>query len=210
MKLVSAILLAAGQSKRMGAFKPLLPFGNRSVIQSCIEQFRSANLESIVIVVGHRGEEMRKHLESSNVQVAINNDPGSEMGASIACGIKLLSSEARAVLVALGDQPVIGPEVIHSVIKEWQKGSKLVIPEYQGRGGHPVLIDLDFKEQLLALDPHKGLKGFFADHRGQTVRVPVTSAFIVQDMDTWADYQALHEKIFGTRPSVHPGQTEEK
>lgn len=210
MKSVSAILLAAGQAKRMGAFKPLLPFGNQSVIQSVIAQFRSAGIENVVVVVGHRAEEMKKHLESTGVRVAINEDPASEMGASIACGVEFLPSEAQAVLIALGDQPVVAPEVIQTLIKEWQSGSKLVIPEYEGRGGHPVLIDLDFKAQLFALEPNSGLKGFFTDHRDQTLRVPVSSAFIVQDMDTWAEYEELHQKIFGVSPPVNRGQTEDE
>ena len=85
---VAAILLAAGQSKRMGAFKPLLPFGDRTVIESCIDYLRRGGVQTIVVVVGPHAEAIRDKLKDLPIQFAINPDPESEMGASIACGVR--------------------------------------------------------------------------------------------------------------------------
>src|SRR5437016_4045448 len=85
---VAAILLAAGRSRRMGAFKPLLPFDKSTVIESCLESLRSAGIEDIIVVVGHRADAVRKQLKDFDVKFAINPDPDSEMNASIACGIE--------------------------------------------------------------------------------------------------------------------------
>ena len=201
---VAAILLAAGRSRRMGAFKPLLPFGQTTVIQSCVGNLREAGIENIVIVVGHQAQVLMETLNDRDLSFAFNPDPESEMGASIAWGIRELSIETKATLISLTDQPAVPPEVIRTIAEQWNSGAKLVIPEFQGRGGHPVLVDLRFREELLNLDPNLGLKSFFDAHRDEVRRVPVNSPYIARDMDTWDDYRALHKEVFGTLPNVGP------
>ena len=201
MSEVAAILLAAGQSSRMGAFKPQLPFGTTTVIRSCIQNLRQAGVEDIVVVLGHRADELRQSLEDLRLHFGLNPDASSEMGASIACGLRELSLDARAVLVALTDQPAVPPEVIRAVVTEWTLGARLVIPEFQGRGGHPVLVDLCFREELLNLDSTGGLRSFLKGHQKQARRLPVSSPFIARDMDTWDDYRALHQEVFGVPPA---------
>ncbi len=195
---VAAILLAAGRSLRMGAFKPLLPFGNQTVIEHCVATLRAAGIESIVVVVGHRGEEVRRQLKSFPVTFALNPDPESEMGASIACGIRELPESAKATLIALVDHPGVPAAVITALIHRWQSGSRLIVPEFEGRGGHPALIDLGFRKELLRLDPQRGLRAFFEEHRPEVERLPVSSPFVARDMDTWEDYRRLHEEVFGS------------
>jgi molybdenum cofactor cytidylyltransferase len=197
---VSAIVLAAGRSLRMGAFKPLLPFGNSTVVESCIDSLSTAGIENIVVVVGHRGEEIRSQLKDRNPGFAINPDPESEMSASIARGVELISNNTRALLIAPVDHPAVPPDVVTLLINEWHQGARLVQPEHSGRGGHPVLIDLIYRQELLALDPHKGLRALFAAHREEVRRVPVDSPYVARDMDTWEDYRRLHKEVFGVAP----------
>lgn len=197
----AAILLAAGRSRRMGAFKPLLPFGNSTVIESCISNLQEGGVRRIVVVVGHRGDQLRERLAHLPVSFAVNEDAESEMGVSIARGVERIPVGTEALLIALCDQPAVAPEVIRSLIDERRrKGSRLVVPEYQGTGGHPVLIDHDFREELLTLDRRRGLRALFDAHREEVVRLPVASAYVARDMDTWEDYVALHEEVFGARP----------
>src|SRR5437660_2676303 len=85
---ISAILLAAGRSRRMGAFKPLLPFGNGTVIDACINNLRGADVKDIIVVVGHRANEIQRHLESYKLRFALNPDTDSEMSESIRRGIE--------------------------------------------------------------------------------------------------------------------------
>lgn len=201
MKDVAAILLAAGRSRRMGAFKPLLPFGDRTVIECCINNLSAAGIEEIVVVVGHRAEEVRQQLKGFDVSFAVNPDPDSEMSASIALGVEQVSSNAKALIVALVDQPAVPPEVIRLLIDEWKCGATLVQPERAGRGGHPVLIDLAHGDELLNLDPSQGLRALFASHREKVRRVPVESPYVARDMDTWEDYVRLHRDVFGVSPA---------
>ncbi len=201
MSSVVAILLAAGRSERMGAFKPLLPFGKTTVIRSCLQSLREAGVEDIVVVLGHRAEELQENLGDLRLHFALNPDATSEMSASIACGLRELPPDARAALIALTDQPAIPPDVIRAIVNKWTLGEKLVVPEFQGRGGHPVLVDLRFREELLNLDSSGGLRSFLKAHQEQVRRLPVNSPFIARDMDTWDDYRALHQEVFGVPPA---------
>jgi molybdenum cofactor cytidylyltransferase len=196
---VAAIILAAGRSERMGAFKPLLPFGPKTVIETCIENMRSGGVQTVVVVVGQdpRAEKLKAHLENSQVTFAINPDPASEMSASIACGVRALADGIQAVVINPVDHAAVPPDVIATLVNEWQQGAPLVKPTWQQRGGHPVLIDLRFRDELLSLDPEGGLKAFFSDHQSQVKRVEVNSNFIARDMDTWDDYAVLHQEVFG-------------
>ena len=184
----------------MGAFKPLLPFGDRTVIEVCIEQLRSSGTEQIVVVLGHRGEEIRERLRDTDVLFAVNDDPDSAMADSIARGLEQLGEQTRCVLIMPVDHPATPGRIIEQVIAQWRAGHTLVQPEHNGRGGHPVLIDLVYRTELQNLDPHTGLRGFFERHRADVRRVPVNSPFIARDLDTWEDYLALHQEVFGRPP----------
>jgi molybdenum cofactor cytidylyltransferase len=200
MNEIAAIVLAAGRSRRMGAFKPLLPFGNSTVIECCIDSLRIAGIESIVVVVGHRGQEIRARLRDRKLTFAVNPDPDREMSSSIACGVEVLNENAKALLITPVDHPAVPPEVVTLLLKEWHDGAMLVQPEHGGRGGHPVLIDLAYRPELLALDPHEGLRALFSGHRKEVRRVIVDSPYVARDMDTWEDYRQLHEDVFGGAP----------
>jgi len=184
----------------MGAFKPLLPFGDRTVIESCISNLRAADVKDIIVVVGHRAEDIREKLKALEVKFALNSDPDSEMSASIARGVEEVDTASQALVVALVDHPAVPPETIKVLVDEWRLGARLVQPEYEGRGGHPVLIDLAYRSELLALDPESGLRALFAAHRDEVRRVPVDSAYVARDMDTWEDYQRLHFDVFRAFP----------
>jgi CTP:molybdopterin cytidylyltransferase MocA len=197
---VSAILLAAGRSRRMGAFKPLLPFGDSTVIKSCLRHLRGAGVSEIAVVLGHRADELRAHLKDLDLTFAVNADPESEMSVSIARGLDQISPAANALLIALVDHPAVDSGTIRAITDQWVRGSKFVQPEHNGRGGHPVLIDLSFRDELLNLDPEKGLRTFFEAHRLEVRRLVVESPFVARDMDTWEDYVRLHQDVFGQPP----------
>ena len=197
----AAVILAAGRSRRMGAFKPLLPFGARTVIETCVESLRAAGVSEIVVVVGHRGEELRARLASSGVRFAPNDDAESEMGASIARGVEQLSGGAGAVLIALAYHPAVTAEAIRFLAETRERtGARIVVPVWQGRGGHPVLVDLSLRRELLRLGESRGLRGLFEAHAGEVLRVEVECPFVARDMDSWDDYRALHRDAFGTEP----------
>lgn len=187
----------------MRAFKPLLPFGNKTVIHCCLDYLREGGVEEIVVVLGHRADELRRRV--SGVTFAVNPDPDSEMGASIEAGLRELPEAAQATLIALVDHPAVPANVVKTLLDSWQSGARIVIPTWQGRGGHPVLVDLTFKAELLNLPAIGGLRTFFEAHRNDVKRVPVDTPFIARDMDTWDDYSALHLEVTG-RPAPEPSR----
>ena len=184
----------------MGAFKPLLPFGKQTVIEACIDYLREGGVEIIVVVLGHRADEVRKQLSHLPVEFVLNPDPGSEMNASISVGVKQLPSTAKATFVALADHPAVPAKVVSNLISEWQDGHPLLVPTWQNRGGHPVLIDLRYRAELENLDPEGSLRSLFQAHRDHVKRLPVDSPLVARDMDTWDDYCALYQEVFGEPP----------
>ena len=196
----------------MGAFKPLLPFGPKTVIETCIDHLRGGGIETVVVVLGHgpRGDKLKAHLHASNVTFAVNPEPESEMSASIACGVRALPEGIQAVVINPVDHAAVPPEVVATLVSEWQHGARLVKPTWKDRGGHPVLIDLSFRDELLKLNPNGGLKTFFIECQDQVKRVAVNSNYIARDMDTWDDYVALHQEVFGFPARETPREWDQK
>ncbi|MDQ1557232.1 MAG: molybdenum cofactor cytidylyltransferase [Pyrinomonadaceae bacterium] len=197
----------------MGAFKPLLPFGAQTVIETCVNNLLAAGVGEVVVVVGHRAEEVRAALAHLPVRFALNREVGSEMGVSIARGVEALSAGVEdedggaaatgALLIALADHPAVtSREIVEVIAAHRRTGARVVVPEWQGRGGHPVLVSNSLRASLLNLDAAGGLRALFRAHAGEVLRLPVESEYVARDMDTWEDYRALHEEIFGVPPPV--------
>jgi len=186
----------------MGEFKPLLPFGEQTVIESCVKNLCAAGIAEIIVVVGHRADDVRKELTNFEVAFAINPDPKSAMSASIAVGVKEVSTDAKAVLITLVDHPAVPASIITQLTNQWRRGgARLIQPEYEGHGGHPVLIDLSYRAALMNLDPRRGLRSLFDTKRPEVRRVIVDSPYVARDMDTWQDYLRLHQDVFGRLPN---------
>ena len=187
----------------MGAFKPLLPFGDKTVIEYCLDYLEQGGVKTIVVVVGHRADEVRQKLSGRPVIFALNPDPASEMGASIAAGIHALPQSCDATLIALVDHPAVPANIVSTLIENWKNGNRLIVPTWNGRGGHPVLVDLSFKSELLNLDSTGGLRAFFEAHQNEVQRLRAGSPYIARDMDTWDDYLTLHQEVIG-KPAPEP------
>jgi len=198
---IAAILLAAGRSKRMGAYKPLLPFGDRTVVEACVKYLLDGGVETVIVVAGDRIEEVRNNLNQLPVVFAETPPSGSEMGVSIIRGVEKIPPDADAVFIVLVDQPAIPSEMIRFMISERQRTrASLLVPVYEGRRGHPVLIDMGYREQLLNLDPERGLRAFFETRGDAILVVPLDSPYIARDMDTWDDYRSLYRDVFNSEP----------
>ncbi len=187
----------------MGAFKPLLPFGDKTVVETCVQNLFAGGVETVVVALGHRAHELHERIKHLPIRFALNQDPAGEMSASIARAVEQIPCGTDAVLVALADQPAIPPEIVRLLVEEQRRtGARLVVPEYQGRGGHPVLIHYSFRKELLTLNPQRGLRALFEAHRSEVLRVPVASPYVTRDMDTWDDYRSLYREVFGGEPPV--------
>ena len=196
--MISGILLAAGESRRMqGSFKPLLKWGKRTVIGECVHQMRNSQLAEIFVVLGHREMEIRQTLSGSGVQYAINENYQQGMLSSVKAGLSLVSPNADAALFALVDQPMITKDVIDTLIDAFIEGEKgLALPTYKGKRGHPVIIAAKYFDEIMQLDEDspEGLRQFVERRRSDTLEVPVDTTAVIEDIDLPEDYERLSKQ----------------
>ena len=187
---IAAIVLAAGQSRRMGRPKLTLPWGNRTVIEQVITTLLESGTREIVVVSGGYRELLEEVLAPYPVSMIYNpNYLQSEMIESLKTGIQKLSETTQAFLVVLGDQPSIDAAVIRQLVARYQEERpKLVIPSYNMRRGHPWLVDRSLWNDLLSLNPEETMRDFlYRNQKGIRYEV-VDNPEILMDIDTPEDY----------------------
>src|SRR4030095_9080473 len=111
--MISAILLAAGESRRMGEFKQLLGIGDKSFVEHCVDNLLASRVDELIVVTGHRDWDVRAAVGARPVRFAHNGDYQSGLASSLKCGFESLSKDSQACVVALVDQPTIGADVIN-------------------------------------------------------------------------------------------------
>lgn len=195
--MISAVLLAAGESRRMGQFKQLMDYRGKTFVARCADSLIASRAGEVIVVTGHRDRDVRLALEGRAVIFAHNRDYRSGMSSSVKRGIAAVSQESRACLIALGDQPQIETEIINRVIGAYEESRPLiVVPIYDGRNGHPVLIDMKLREEILAMDDSKGLREVVHAHASETLRIEVSSEAVLMDFDLPEDYERI-KKVDG-------------
>lgn len=188
--LLSVIILAAGQSKRMGQIKQLMPFGQSTVLGEVINNFLLSAASEIILVLGYKAEEVMKTIASKPTKIVINPYYRRGMSTSIIAGMNHVDVQTQAVMLALGDQPLIGSFTINKLIKEFYRYDKgIVIPIYCGRRGHPIIFAIKYKEELLKLKGDVGGRQIIKSHPDDLLEVPVASENVLIDFDTNNDYQ---------------------
>ncbi len=188
---ISAIILAAGESKRMGKPKQLMPLGSGTILEQTIDNLLNSEVKEVIVVIGHRAEEMNNLIANIPVRVALNPAYHEGMSTSIIAGLNLIDSRAQAVMLALADQPFVDSQTINRLIDEFSTHNKgIAIPVYQGRRGHPVIFAIKYKEELLRLKGDIGGRQIIKDHPDDILEVAVDSENIITDIDTINDYQS--------------------
>ncbi len=188
--MIWAMILAAGESRRMGQPKLLLPFREKTIIETVVESIVSSKVDNTLVVLGSEHKKIEEKLKDLPVRIAFNPDFRSGMLSSVRCGFKTLPDETRAVVVVLGDQPTVSKEVIDEIIDAYQKtGKGIVLPVYKRNRGHPVIIDMKYKGEVEALSPDIGLRGTVYSHPEDILEVEVDTPNILQDIDDEADYR---------------------
>jgi len=189
---VSAIILAAGESKRMGIPKQLMPIGGTTMLGKVLDALLCSQAEEIIVVVGHKAEEVVKTISGKPVKVAFNRYYEQGMSTSIISGLNLVDKRAQAVMIALADQPLISNRIIDKLLEEFRKQDKgIVMPIYRGRRGHPVIFSLKYKNELLKLKGDVGGRQLIDRHLDDVFEVLVDSEYVNIDVDTLDDYAQL-------------------
>jgi molybdenum cofactor cytidylyltransferase len=196
--MIVGIILSAGESKRMGTPKQLLPWGKTIILQQVIDNAAASHLEQVILVLGSRAGEIADKIKlSPKTRIVINNVYQEGMSSSVKCGVMNAPASAEAFMLLLGDQPFISPAIINRVLAEYQKSKYgIVIPVYNGKRGHPVIFAAKYKQELLAI-ADRGAKEVVNNHLKDILEVPLDAPEILTDIDTPQDYQTAKAQAEG-------------
>ncbi len=200
---VAAVVAAAGFSRRMGRFKPLLPWGKSTVIEAASEALGRGGASPVLVVVGHRGAEVAERLAGAAAGVVFNPDfARNEMLRSFQVGLEALVDEHQPLqgsLMALGDQPHISAGVVRRIIGcAAENVDSIVVPSHNCRRGHPVFLPRRLFPALLTMTEGQSVRDLLNGHAGEIEYVEVEDGSVRRDMDVPAEYEALRAEFGGT------------
>lgn len=189
----AALLVVAGLSSRMSDFKPLLPLGDRTIIETVVDVLQQTGIGHIVIVTGHRADELEQLLSGRNIEFIRNHQyETTQMFDSVRLGLEALQNRCRCFFFSPADIPLFRPHTLRSLMSQsLQTDAHILLPRCDGRRGHPVLIHAGLIDALLRHDGQWGLKGALAMTGAKRLEVDVPDPGILMDADSIEDYQRL-------------------
>lgn len=189
--MISALILAAGRSERMGRPKMSLPWGDDTVLGHVIAVFRAADVEDVLVVSGGDRAEVERIASACGARTAFNpHYAGQEMLGSLQVGLQAMPAQAAACLVALGDQPQVLESTVRALTGEYLRlPGALLVPSYQMRRGHPWLVERQLWPDVLRMRPPETPRDFLQNHAADIRHVSVDTPTILQDVDTPDDYR---------------------
>jgi molybdenum cofactor cytidylyltransferase len=190
--MISAILLAAGESKRMGRPKQMLEWQGKTILLHVLKNLINSDVDEILLVLGHEAEQIRKSLPEFPIKIVINPNYERGMASSLRQGLLAVDPRSEAFLVLLADQPGIGPEIINRVIRDFQQADPkrgICRPVYRGLQGHPVLIGIKYLQEALQLQGDVGARQILINHPEDILEIEVDKDVVLMDMDTPEEYR---------------------
>ena len=193
MRNFGAIILSAGLSSRMGAFKPLLSLAGKSALQRAVELF--ADCGQTLVVTGHRGEEVAAEAGRLGACTVLNPEYEQGMFASVCAGVRALRTGLDGFFILPVDIPLIRPWVVRQLVQAFSGGKQVVFPTFKGERGHPPLISAELISAILAHDGQGGLRTVLEAPDVATLDVPTFDRNILLDMDTPEAFQAAKLRV---------------
>jgi molybdenum cofactor cytidylyltransferase len=191
-----AIILAAGESARMGEPKQLMDFGGKTMLAGVIEAFQTPKVGEIRVVLGYKAKEIADSLKNYRVKFITNKDFKRGMFTSAQTGLSNLPKNCDIFMIALADQPLLKRETVEKLLEEWRiRRAKILVPMCEGRGGHPLLIAGNYAKEIVEMNPDLTLKHFLANHPDDVVRVPVADRGVLTDIDDRESYEQERKKL---------------
>lgn len=188
--MIWAVVLAAGESRRMGTQKLLLPFGGTTVIEAIVRAALDSEADGTIVVLGADRERVRGLLKSYPLVFAVNQDYRLGMLSSIQAGFRALPNDAEAAVIMLGDQPAVPARVLDALIRAYrERRLGIAVPVHAGKRGHPVLVGAKYKDEVLGLDPAIGLRQLLRAHPEDVLEVAVPDEAVLEDIDRPGDYR---------------------
>ena len=191
---ISGLILGAGASQRLGPPKQLLPFRGTTMLGWVVAQTqRAASLDEVVVVLGRAADQVRERVDFGTARVVENPVFGEGCSSSYRAGLAALNPESSAIMITLGDQPGITPEIIDRVAGEWrQKGSVIALCSYRGRKGHPMIFAQSMFDQLVGLHGDKAAWKLVDANAGVVQEIYFDLSF-PDDINTPEDFERLEK-----------------
>ena len=193
-RMIAGVVLAAGLSRRMGQAKLLMKVSGKAIIQYVVESVLAGGVDSVWVVTGPDVEPIEAALGSIEVQIAVNLAPEEGQAGSVRVGIAALPSSVEAVLIALGDQPRLPPQVIPGLIAAFRRmGKAITAPRYRERQGNPVLFGPQVISELRALTGDRGARAVIEKDTSRVAWVDFDES-MPADVDTPEDYDRVRSR----------------
>ncbi len=190
MKEIWAIILAAGESKRMGFPKMLLPFRGKTMLGTVIDTVIKSGVDNTLVVLGAENEKITEIVKKFPVKYCYNYSYKDGMLSSVQSGFRNLPADFRAVLVFQGDQPLISPATGCRLIEAYRASDKgILVPVFMKKRGHPLLLDGKYRDEIEKIDPEKGLRSLVENYSGDVLELETDDAGILRDFDTYDEYK---------------------
>jgi molybdenum cofactor cytidylyltransferase len=193
--MIAALILAAGESRRMGRDKALLTYRGRTFLETIIGNLRAAAIERITVVLGHHADTIQRAVDLAAVRVVVNGDYQQGQTTSLQRGLATVAADsAEAVVLCLVDHPATSAEVITRLMERFELTHlPVTIPTYNGERGHPVVISQELFPELLALPSGQPANTVIRKYRDATQFVEVTDRGILLDVDEPETYERMVE-----------------
>ena len=193
--MITAIVLAAGESRRMGRVnKLLLPFGETTLIERVVGAVGQSEGGEVIVVLGHEADRVRAALDRHSVTFVENDRYREGMTTSIHTGVRAASADASGFMICLSDLPLIEPEELNQLIAAFTGDDerRIVVPTFEGRRGNPVLFSAFYKSKILE-HPGPGCKGIVEENPHHVLEVAMPTDHVLRDVDTMDAYQQLSD-----------------
>lgn len=180
----------------MGTFKQLLPISGKTFVEACVDNLLASRVAEVIVVTGYNEAGVRAALGNRPVRIVNNPEYESGMGSSVISGVKSVTIINGGILIALADQPLIGPDVLNQIISGYEVNAPtILIPTYQGKKGHPIILNATLKQEIVSMDPAIGLKQITQAHADHITYIEVGSDSVLVDFDLPGDLDQLPDGI---------------
>ena len=192
--MISAIILAAGESRRMGTLKPLITINGKTFLKHIVDQLVDAHIEHIQIVLGYKADHIQKSVQLDNVEFVKNEHYSYGQFSSLQTAIRHLDKRCEAVIVCLGDQPQIKSKWIKKLIGHYKKSDAYIyIPCFKEKRGHPILYTRDLFEEIMSMPPTQTARDLTKKHNKKIKYIDIDDENILFDADTPDDLIKMKE-----------------
>lgn len=198
---VTVIVLAAGLSSRMGEqAKMLLPVAGEPMVRRTVRNALGLDPVELVVVTGHRAEEVEAALDGLPVTIVYNPDYASGQPGSVAAGARALTAHTEVAIVMLGDQPLVTTAELQLLLEAYihlEEGRTILVPHHQGKRGNPVLFAARHLPAVAEGGLNVGCRKLIDSHPDEVASPDFPQDVFTLDCDTPEDYQRLLDRLGG-------------